>query len=211
MAKDFGDHLAAKLRRKPAYIILPRKRKDEFLEKGNIGLNCFYNRQWTQQPKKFHWTKAWLKSQNRFFTAPNYREQIKDLSDLNGKTIGTQLGYRYSDNLEAKLRSSAKRYDVKGLPQLLKMMNVRNEPQIRIGDLASLSYLKSRFPQQNPFKIAPLIASKYHLHCAVSKKSSIKITDVEKALTEIKHSKFLQQMLEKYFQPQFIRHFLPSS
>ena len=93
--KDLLDSIGHQLGQRVEYLPLARKRMDSYLQNGQIDMVCNTNPAWWEAPERFHWSLPLSEQVERFVSPLTLHERITSLSQLNGRRIGTVIGYHY--------------------------------------------------------------------------------------------------------------------
>ena len=191
---DLALAIGKKLNRPLQFILLPRNRIDGFLFKGKVELICFKSELWSEKhAKDFYWSIP-IFNQKYFIVSNKATIEItkmKSLEDLKGQTLGTRLGFVYPSLTEYFKDGSVIREDVvSGESNVAKLIHKRVAYII----LNNHEYIYYKKKNPNLTK-APIEFDSVSSKCAVSKKSSIKIKDVNGALKELIASDQLQKLL----------------
>ncbi|WP_409477137.1 substrate-binding periplasmic protein [Pseudobdellovibrio sp. HCB154] len=190
---DLGLELGKKLKRPIHFMLSPRKRLDSGLADGEIELVCYNAEAWAgNYAKDYNWSIPIFKQSNLVVGLKNTMEnvQIKSLKDLKGKTLGTALGFVYPALMPYFKDGSIKREDaLSGLTNITKLHSDR--VQYIILNNLEYNYYRKKYTnlKQAPFEIDPV-----NVKCASSKKSDLKISDINTAVVELKKNGRLQKV-----------------
>ncbi|WP_374434018.1 substrate-binding periplasmic protein [Inhella sp.] len=91
--KDIGDRLAERLQRKARYLPVPSRRVSETLRKGEADLVCYVLPGWLEG--EYRWSVPVLPNAEVVAARPEAPD-IERLEDLQGRQVGTVIGYRYT-------------------------------------------------------------------------------------------------------------------
>lgn len=193
---DLALAVGKKLNRPLKFILLPRNRLDSSLASGDVELICYNAEEWVgKYAKDYNWSIPIFKQSNYVvsnrITTNNIK--MKSLDDLKGKTIGTALGFVYPGLTKYFKEGSVKREDVLSGSANIAKLNAQRIQFIILNNLEYV-YYKKKYPDltRAPFEIDPITVK-----CAASKKSNLKIEDVNTALKELMKSDQLQRILIK--------------
>jgi len=90
---DLQTRLAEKVGRRAEMLVLPRKRVQAMLVRGEIDVRCYVNPTWmTESHHQYIWSVPFMK-QRDMLVARNTQDMT--LEQLHGQTVGTVLGYVY--------------------------------------------------------------------------------------------------------------------
>lgn len=190
---DIGLEMGKKLKRPIKFMLSPRKRLDSGLADGKIELVCYNNEAWAGEfAKDYLWSIPIFKQSNYVVSNSKYKgnDNLETIKDLKGKTIGTTLGFVYPNLMPYFKDGSIIREDVLSGTANLSKLNAARIPFILLNNL-EYNYYKKKFPdlQRAPFEIDPVIVK-----CAISKKSDLKLDEVNTAIKELKKSGRLQEI-----------------
>lgn len=105
---DLQTRLAQKVGRQAEMMVLPRKRVQQMLVKGEIDVRCYVNPNWlTESHHQYIWSVPFM-VQRDMLVARTSRKMTLD--NLHGELVGTVLGYVYPQ-LEPKFSSNDLRRD----------------------------------------------------------------------------------------------------
>ncbi|WP_413584224.1 substrate-binding periplasmic protein [Bdellovibrio sp. HCB274] len=192
--KDLGEAISKELNVEPKWFLVPKNRVAPSLSAGKVDILCHLNEIW--QPKIVNdvwWSAPLYKSSNVlvFLKQPN----PSSLKDIRGETVGTVLNFIYT-SLDPQFKNgSLKREDgpnnVANIQKLLK-------GRLRYIVMSNLeyAYYKNIYSSMNS---AELDMDVVMTKCAVSKKSNLKIEDVNKAIANIHRSGKLNSILRSYY------------
>lgn len=190
---DLALAVGKKLNRPLKFILLPRNRLDVALANGDIELICYNSEEWVgKYAKDYYWSIPIFKQSNYVvsnrITTNNIK--MKSIDDLKGKTIGTALGFVYPSLTKYFKEGSVIREDVVSGSANIAKLNAQRVSFIILNNLEFI-YYKKKFPDltRAPFEIDPIT-----VRCSVSKKSNLKIEDVNFALKELMKSDQLQRI-----------------
>ncbi len=190
---DLGLEIGRKLKRPIRFMLSPRKRLDSELAEGVIELVCYNTEAWAgSYAKDYNWSIPIFKQSNLIVglkkTMAN--PQLKSLKDLKGRTLGTALGFVYPALSPYFKDGRIKREDaISGADNIAKLLSERVQ-YIVLNNLEYNYYRKKHSNlQEAPFEIDPI-----NVKCASSKKSDLKINDINAAVIKSKKSGRLQKV-----------------
>ncbi|MEK2690388.1 substrate-binding periplasmic protein [Bdellovibrio sp. GT3] len=192
---DYNRALFRILKRDGNVSVMTRYRLQEYLLNGKVDYICYASKVWVEDTEKFIWTKP-LFTKREVLLGPT--PMPKDPKKLKGKTIGTILGYVYPkldplfqskwlqredassefSNLN-KLRYGRVKYVVTD-EIFIEYYNFLNKDQ-------SLDEGRQRIPLQ-----------KYDVSCLISRKSSLTVQELNRAISKLKSSGELKKIFKKY-------------
>lgn len=176
------------------FVETPNKRIEEFLLRGRIHVICNANPQWLEEPKRFHWSPA-LYSEEDVLLSHTQAPVISRLEDLYGKTLGTQLGYVYSDALmQAFATNKIIRQDVRDLSTSLNLLSKRRLDAL-IDMRRPISFQLAKRPDA-PLQFSPWIVARYDMHCSYSPLLPVSAERLDATLQALRDQGLIQRMLE---------------
>ncbi len=99
---DLQTRLAEKVGRRAQMLVLPRKRVQAMLVRGEIDVRCYVNPTWmTESHHQYIWSVPFMKQRDVLVART---KQNMTIEQLHGQTVGTVLGYVYPP-LQAKFDS----------------------------------------------------------------------------------------------------------
>lgn len=193
---DIGLEIGKKLKRPVKFMLSPRKRLDSGLAEGRIEIVCYNAEAWAGEfAKEYKWSLPIFKHSNYVVSNSKFKgsSELKTIKDLKGKTIGTTLGFVYPNLMPYFKDGSVIREDVLSGSANISKLNAARIPFILLNNL-EYNYYKKTNPdlQRAPFDIDPMLVK-----CAVSKKSDLKIEDLNAAIIELKRTGRLQKIFSR--------------
>ncbi|MEA9358336.1 transporter substrate-binding domain-containing protein [Bacteriovorax sp. PP10] len=190
---DIGLEMGRKLKRPVKFLLSPRKRLDSGLADGKIELVCYNTEAWAGEfAKDYYWSIPIFKQSNYVVSNSKYKgnADLKTIKDLKGKTVGTTLGFVYPNLTPYFKDGSLIREDVLSGTANLSKLNAARIPFILLNNL-EYNYYKKKYPdlQRAPFEIDPL-----EVKCAISKKSNLKLKELNAAIRDLKKSGRMQEI-----------------
>ncbi|MFS4461205.1 substrate-binding periplasmic protein [Bdellovibrio sp. HCB2-146] len=188
---DIGFAVAKELKRPINIVLLPRGRLDARLAEGQIELVCYNNEVWAgDYAKQYDWSVPIFRQINYVVGLKGSKDTVLSLEDLKGKRLGTSLHFVYPSLMSFFEQGSIIREDAgSGSANVEKLISQRIS-YIILNNLEYNYYQKKHVNiQRSPIEVDPL-----EVKCAVSKKSSLKIEELNRALTDLKRSGRLQQI-----------------
>lgn len=190
---DIGLEVGKRIKRPVTFVLLPRGRLDARLAEGQIVLVCYNNEMWAgEYAKMYDWSVPIFRQSNYIVglkgskTAP----LVSSLAGLKGKRVGTTLNFVYPAVTPFFEDGSIVREDAgSGTANVEKLIGMR-VPYILLNSL-EYAYHKKLNPkiERAPFEIDPV-----DVKCAVSKKSDLKIEEINAAILEMKRTGRMQRI-----------------
>lgn len=192
ISHDLAQLLGERLGREPRFLVLPRRRVAQALASGEADLLCDYLPAWLPGP--FAWSRPFLPGAYWVVTRRE-REAPASLAALVGQRVGTVRGYAYPE-LQARMGAANWREDAPTADASLRMLALGRV------DHAAVSQRFLQYQQRiGSFTVplhAPLPVSSYQTQCALSPRSSVRLSALNQALGEIVSDGSLERMLQRY-------------
>ncbi|WP_413574607.1 substrate-binding periplasmic protein [Bdellovibrio sp. HCB290] len=192
--KDLGEALSKEMSVQPKWFLVPKNRVAPSLSTGKVDILCHLNEVW--QPKivdDVWWSSPLYKSSNVLVFLK--QRNVSSVKDIQGETVGTVLNFIYT-SLDSQFKDgSLNREDgpnnVANIQKLLK-----GRLQYIVMSNLEYAYYKNIYSSMNS---AELDMDVVMTKCAVSKKSNLKIEDVNKAVAAIHRNGKLNSILRSYY------------
>ncbi|MET0858662.1 MAG: ABC transporter substrate-binding protein [Telluria sp.] len=189
---DLGIALAKELNTEAAFVLMPRKRIPSVLEQGAGHLSCHYLPEW--MPGQLDWTEPFMP--NALLLLSNARvARPPTLIALRGVRIGTVHGFEYPD-MTRILGAGFAREDAADATHNLKKFDAGRLDYALAGEVF-LRY------QQRRHGLAldannPLVVRRYLASCAVSRASPYPVTQINRAIKNLRERKEIDAIYDKY-------------
>lgn len=187
--QKMGAALARQLGRPVKYVQLPRTRIMAALEDGKGDVLCSYLPEWT--PGDVDWTRAFIPVVEVLLTMPHVKPPAS-IEELRGKRLGTVLGFRYP-TMEKALGKDFIRDDAP-----TSSLSVRKWIGGRFDYLLTTRNVITQHANDGllPQGYHVMIVSEVKTMCAVSRKSSITVDDINAAVNALEKSGELPAILK---------------
>ena len=197
LAFDTANAIAREMNQKAVFLLRPRKRLENTLISGEADITCNINKNWVQKGEAaYHWTPALFSNKTLIVGARN-AAPIRQLEDLQGKSVGGVLGFSYPGLDELVKNGKVIRDDALDLDKTyLKLINGRIS-YMAVNKIEHEYHLKAG-GRRHDFNDASVLLDEFELFCALSKKSSIKPAELDLAVSAIVKRGLPWQWLEKY-------------
>ncbi|MDC8770405.1 substrate-binding periplasmic protein [Roseateles albus] len=189
---DLGLALAEQLGREAQFLVLPRKRMATALEQGQGDIVCALVPKWFAGP--FDWSQPMLPDGVLILSAARAKRP-STVSDLRGLTIGTVNGFVYPE-LEQALGSGFVREDAPNAGANLRKLN-----QGRMDYAVSNQRYVEFQRRQGVLSLAlhpDFVLSRHTNSCALSRRSEVKLEQLNQAITALEKSGALSRMADAY-------------
>ncbi len=190
--RDLALLLAERLGREARFLLMPRRRVANTLERGEADLLCDYLPAWLPGP--FLWSRPFLPSAYWVVTRRD-RPAPGFLQALLKQRIGTVRGYAYPE-LEAALGGALLREDAPNSEASLRMLSLARVDHLAVVQ-RFLEYQQHIGAFATPLH-PPLVVSSYLSQCALSPRSSITVERLNQALSDIVDDGSLERVLQRY-------------
>ncbi len=198
--KDVAESLAKDLKRKLVFVVLPRGRVVQYLQEDRADGLCYIRPEWFKDDKeKLQWTDVLFTNREIVIQRLGSKE-IESFKELKGKEIGTVLNYTYG-KLESLIGEPIKRSDAPNMSSnFLKLESERT--QYAVTDEFSYRYfLLQRIERKKTLSQSAVIVDDLEIRCALSKKSSVSLAQVNRSLLKMNKSGHIDEVLRKYLGP----------
>lgn len=183
-----GGALARQLKRPITFLPLPRKRMTSALESNEADIVCGYLPAWF--PGKFDWSRSFIPISEVLIASLRVPAPTS-LEDIRGKTVGTVLGFHYPV-VERSLGADFKRDDAPSLElSLRKWQGGRFDYFLSTGVTVDRQFASGELDMG----FNQLVISAQKTGCAISRKGTLKVADVNAAIDAIDKSGELTRLL----------------
>jgi len=192
---DIALALGKHIKRPINFVLLPRGRLDADLADGKVDLVCFDTEVWAgKHASSYYWSLPIFQQINYIVGLKDLKEgnEPKTLKDLKGQIVGTTLNFVYP-SLEPYFKDGTlHREDADSGTANIARLNFQRVPYIVMNNL-EYGYFKKSNPrlQRLPVNIDPI-----DVKCAISKKSDLKLKEINTAIIEMTKSGKLQKVFE---------------
>ena len=192
ITKDLGELLAQRLGRSVRFQGLPSRRVSAALAQGEGDAICYVLPLWLEGD--FNWTRALIQDASLVASNEADAPALKGLAALAGVPLGTVLGYRYP-RVEQTLGSAFIRSEATSMGGNLRKLVAR-----RVGfalvEKTSLDYHLRLHPSDTIKPVWQI--ERFAAACAFSKRSSIPMAEVNKAVEAILSDGSVEHILARY-------------
>lgn len=185
---DVALALSTQLDRQPRFAVLPRKRIEDALLRGNVDIYCYTSPQWLSIDVQ--WSAPLLHNYDVITTRADTPVPAS-VAELKNKPLGTVLGYVYP-HLEQQLDTAFVRDDGLSQEHAIKKLLARRYDYLIMSELDYL-YQRNQAQWGNQLNSRVLRFSRYHNYCALSRKSSLNLAELNTAIAQLKkHNRFAE-------------------
>lgn len=190
--RELGDLLAERLGRTAHFKALPRKRLANALAQGEGDVLCGSQPAWLSGP--FDWSRPALPQVELLVSLQSARRPLA-VTDLAGLPIGTINGFVYLE-LETPLGENFVRSDAPNAGANLRKLNL-GRVQHATFNQQLLDY--QRRQGQLTVPVHPyLVLSSGHTLCALSRRSTLRLAELDQALAALAADGSLRSLLARY-------------
>ena len=190
-----GERVSSELAIPVRFIETPNNRLEGFLLEGRIQIICNAHPDWMPQASRLHWSAPLYEEEDRLLQhvqSPDF----SDLAKLQGKSLGTSLGFVYIEPLmSAFSNGNVLRQDVSDLETRLQMLS-RQRLDALIDMQRPLAYRLSRNPTL-PVRFSSWVVSRYWMHCAYSPHLEVAAEQLDQVLLELRDSGAIEALFEQ--------------
>lgn len=148
------------------YKMVPRKRMDELIEKGEIQIRCLVGKDWVREPENFYWSKGLFQEESTFVRKIETPD-LKQFSDLYGRSFAGILGFIYGPEVTKMVElGELERDDVIKVDNLINMVTLKRTDYA----LESKRVLKNLIKKRKDLALTTLVQGRAIHHCLFSKK-----------------------------------------
>lgn len=174
----------------------PKKRVETMLLDGRIDV-VPRAREWTPDPERFAFTDPVLRVRDVIVTRSDRRFVYRGPADLQGKSLGTHIGYSYPP-LDADLAAGhIKRADAHGEEAMLRMLLAGRTDATVINEFA-LAWLVKRHAWEGQFHIVAGELDAYDLRLMFSPRRADLVPMANAELARMRRDGRLRALLEQY-------------
>ncbi|MFZ5723090.1 MAG: substrate-binding periplasmic protein [Pseudomonadota bacterium] len=163
---DIGTLVAGRLAVPVEFVEVPRARNEEQLRSNRIDVVCITNREWMARPDDFLWSPRLFREAGaviqRSGTAP-----WTQLADLEGKRIGTIIGYRYPNVEPLFAADRARRDDATDLASNMQRLAIGRLDAVIDSDIPARWWLTHN-DRTGRHAVAKFVTSRHDVQCAIS-------------------------------------------
>lgn len=197
LSKDLGDALAAAIHRQPEYIILSRNRVEDAITSGKVDIICNSNPKWFSHPEQFGWTREFYMLVERIFSLKAMPD-ITKVDQLEGKHIGTIIGYHYASLEPMWQAGRATRVDETRIDLLMRSLMVKMTDVAIESELEFAVWAKAKPHEARALKMHPIVFTSTPTMCAVSPKGNVSVKELDAGIDTLKKSGQIKDILQNY-------------
>lgn len=193
---DLALAISDKNKLRPQFVLLPCNRIDSGAQNKEFDIRCYVTPEWVMDKNSYLWSDPLFEISDIVVGHINV-PPMKKLTDLNGKKIGTVLGYIYPA-LEKGIKSgSIEREDAENQKSVLqKLAHARTNYAIS-NSLSYVYFLKTSENRAQLAKWQKKISST-SFHCAILKNSHLKTRELITSIRALKKNGSIERILSKY-------------
>ncbi|MBC3862650.1 transporter substrate-binding domain-containing protein [Undibacterium jejuense] len=184
--------MAERTHRVAKFVMRPRKRLANALEMNEADILCGYLPEWL--PGNLDWSVGFVDVGDLLVTTLRVPAPA-NIEDIAGLTIGTAMGFTYPE-VEKILGNKFVRDDGPGAEANLRKL-AAGRFNYAIISMATLNY-HLRVNDLHLSIHPPLTISKFKSQCALAKNGTLRVSEVNKVISDIQHDGSLDKLLKKY-------------
>jgi len=192
LLKDIGDALAARLGRRPEYVVLPSKRLDAALTVGEVDVACNQTPEW--RSAALIWTVPLFQDRGWLVVRSN-QPPVRRMEELAGKRVGMVQGYVYVDP-PPEVQARLERDDAPSMrANIEKFLRGYNDYAL-VNELSFRYYLK-----RSGSTVAihpPLMQPVFEPACGISPRSRISAAKIQRAAADLVTAHAMSRLLDRY-------------
>ncbi len=190
--KDLGEAIAARLGRPAQFVVIPSRRVNTSLARGEVDALCYVSPGWLDAGP-LHWSRPLFDSV-AIVAARAGTPALGQLADLRGERIGTVAGYRYRE-LDEALGPGWLRDDAPSMASNLAKL-AAGRVRHAMTDQLSLAYAMKRSPQAS--LVPALTTLALPTHCAFSPARHLPLAAIDRAMDALVADGTVERILARY-------------
>ena len=198
LLKDFGDAIAREIGATPVYTVYSRRRVEQSLTSGQADIVCYFSPQWSEHREQFLWSLPNLPQIERIVVSHDKPMLNHFPQQLMGKKIATRLGYFYPQISKEVAAGKIQRIDLTDVPGMFRLVALGGADGLVSSEAEIEGYFKSFPEQRDQFTLSKTPFSVLSTQCGVSRKSSWKIEQINRAISHIQSSGEQDTLLHRY-------------
>ena len=198
LLKDFQDAIARDIGATPVYAVYSRRRVEQALKSGQADMVCYFSPQWTDNREQFFWSIPNLPQNERVVVARDKPLLNHFPQQLVGKKIAVRLGYFYPSISKDVADGRIKRIDLTDVPSMFRLVALGGADGLISSEAEIEGYFKNFPDQREHFALSKTVFSMTGTQCALSRKSSWKIDQINRAISRLQSSGEQDAMMRRY-------------
>lgn len=191
---DYMRALAAELGRQIDILVLPKFRIREYSQKNRIDLNCYTSREWAQVSEAdVFWSEPLFISKNLIVSNT---AAVKSLDQLKKQRVGTVLKYRYPALQDSFNAGTLIRDDSPNEDANLQKLDASRFSYAVVEEVHLAYYLKRH--KKSKIRSRGLIIEEIPVRCWLRRGSSLKISDLNRAIAQLKDNGTVDSIFKEY-------------
>jgi len=176
---------------------VPRTRVDDFIEEGRLDVSPRAE-EWSREPERFVFSDPVVTIREVVFARADSDFQFNDLSDLEGKTIITGLGYFYPELEWLFAKGKAVRFDVQSRRAMFSHLLSSTDFDLLISEEQSGLWILNENGWNDKIVVAGKPISEHPYRLMFNRRWKGFVADFNEALSEMQQSGELDQILDRY-------------
>lgn len=194
--KEIAIEISRHLNKPHKFILTSRGRIDQMLLDGIADLSCYARREWTATPEDFLWSEP-IFNIEELVVYKSTSPPIDSILSLKNKRLGTLINYKYPE-VENALGPNSFIADsaINMIASFEKL--IKDRVQYIFTDSMYYYNLKKEIYLNHKVNLDKFVLSKAPIHCRLSKKSQIKIENLNSTIITLKKNNFFENIIKKY-------------
>lgn len=193
---EFSNEIAKALKLTPEFIVLPRNRTEAAALEGDYDLRCHLTKEWAKNPDLFIWTEPLFEFPT-IIIGNKSTPPLQKLSDLQGKEIGTVLGYQYPGLKELFKTNQLRREDTETQTATFQKV-AAGRIAYAITDKIAFDYYLKTSGKRLRFAKWQLAVSSDESRCAILKKTKLDPEKIKKAIDRLRKDGTFDRIMSQY-------------
>ncbi|WP_246845436.1 ABC transporter substrate-binding protein [Bdellovibrio sp. NC01] len=193
--KELGSEIANELERKPQWMLLPKRRVAPALIAGDVDVICHLNEVWQPAIRNDVWWSQELYRSNNVIVTLKDTKTPRSIKDLHGKRVGTVLNFIYTNLDDDFKKGLIQREDGPSNESNVQKLLHHRLNYVVMSNI-EFQYYKKSYPNlvDVDFGLDSIMTK-----CALSKKSKISLSALNRAIENIKKSGTLERIFKSYY------------
>lgn len=197
LSKDLGDALAKVIGRRPDYNVLSRNRVENSIEDGKVDIVCNANPKWYGNANRLGWTREFYPQIERLISLKG-EPDITSVDQLEGKRIGTILGYHYPSLDPMWKAKRASRVNDTRIDLLMRALQVKITDVAIDSELEFAAWAKANPHEARALKMHAMVFTSMPTMCAVSPKSTVSVKELDRGIEKMEKAGQIKEILKRY-------------
>ena len=193
---DLQQRLAEKVGRRAEMLVRPRLRIQQMLERGEIGVRCYVNPAWlSESHHQYIWSVPFMVQRDLLVGRSQQQVQVQ-VSQMQGETIGTVLGFTYPGLDPLFASGQLQRDDARTQELALAKLQARRY-DYAISNELTLQWFNRQQPAGDKLQPLQEVAADL-VACIVRDEPDVPTMALLRALVQMKQAGEFEQILARY-------------